>query len=147
MRLCSWERNGRFLLFMLIMIADPDKAQTMDGKRKYSAIKIPFVKSFLIMRLWYLRFNINLIYMHSDEKSYTLIDENVKCSGTTAIYWGNCDQNLCSKDECREFCDTNDSCKFYAIWNSGHCETYSECPSKTLTAMSSRLWKQNDVLG
>ena len=106
---------------------------------------------------WYLLFNIDLKYLHPDEKSYTLIGENVKCTGTNTIYWGNCDGRLCSNDECREFCDTNRdssgqidttrSCKFYAIWKSGHCETYSECPFETPKNFEIHLWKQNDVLG
>ena len=145
MRLCSWERNGPFLLFMLIMIADPDRVQATDGKRKCCIIKIPFGKSFLCP--WYLLFNINFKYLHPDEKSYTLIGARVKCTGTDTLYWGNCDGNLCREVECRGFCDKNDLCKFFAIWKSGHCETYSECPFETPKNFEIRLWKQNDVLG
>ena len=54
MRLCSWERNGPFLLFMLIMIADPDRVQATDGKRKCCIIKIPFGKSFCVHGIFYL---------------------------------------------------------------------------------------------
>ena len=53
MRLCSLERNGPFLLFILIMLADRDKAQTTDGKRKCCRIKIPFGNLFCVHGIFY----------------------------------------------------------------------------------------------
>ena len=81
--------------------------------------------------------------MDLDEKSYTLVNENVRCLGTTPIFKG-----FKSNDECRESCDAKDSCKFYAIWisQSGQrtwCETYSECPSEAHDGhYTIRLWKK-----
>lgn len=57
--------------------------------------------------------------------SYTQLDGDFRCTGTRALYFG----NPGSADKCRALCDENDSCRYYAQWNTGHCETYSECPS------------------
>jgi len=77
----------------------------------------------------------------SDEKSYTLVNENVRCSGTTPIFKGPKKSN----DECREYCVVSYSCKFYAIWTTtGWCETYSECPSESPAGTHSiHLWKKS----
>ena len=96
--------------------------------------------------------------MSIDKNSYSLVNENVRCLGTKPTHKGfYCGGNLCSRrsslafvanDECREVCDSNDACKFYAIWNTNWCETYSECPSEAHDGhYKIRLWKQNDVLG
>ena len=82
-------------------------------------------------------------------ESYTLGNENVRCSGTTPIFKG-----FKSNDECREICDgSKDYCKFYAIWTTTNCgsrcwcETYSKCPSESPDGTHSiRLWKKG-VLG
>ena len=83
--------------------------------------------------------------MDLDEKSYTLVNENVRCLGTTPIFKG-----FKSNDECRESCDGKDSCKFYAIWISPTgqrtwCETYSERPSESPDGTHSiHMWKKNE---
>ena len=80
-----------------------------------------------------------------DEKSYTLGNEKVRCSGTTPIF-----KAFSHNVECRDLCDLEDSCKFYASWTtSSWCETYSECPSKSPAGSDEnfpRLWKKG-VLG
>jgi len=77
-----------------------------------------------------------------DEKSYTLVNEYVRCSGKTPIFKG-------FNDKCRELCDaTKDYCKFYASWStSSWCETYSECPSESPAGSNEnipRLWKKDE---
>ena len=57
--------------------------------------------------------------------TYTQLEGDFRCTGTRSLYVG----NPGSADECRTRCDDDSSCKYYARWNIGHCETYSECPS------------------
>merc|ERR1712038_102982 len=82
----------------------------------------------------------------SDEEFYTLLNENVRCSGTNPLQKGFNDEF--NAQSCREVCDRNDACKFYATWKeTSWCETYSECPSETPDgSYTIRLWKRNDKL-
>ena len=58
--------------------------------------------------------------------SYTQLDGDFRCIGTSIVLYRG---NPGSADECRARCDDNNSCKYYARWATGHCETYHACPS------------------
>ena len=82
------------------------------------------------------------IDLWSKSKKYILKETDVRCS-SSSLYWGNCDDNLCSDADCRLRCDENDLCKFYASWESGHCETYESCPSTASDGgLSINLWSK-----
>ena len=100
------------------------------------------------LKLQRCRLKSNSAYSNFEGNSYSLLDGNVRCLGTRPLYGGNCADGGLTNKCCRTLCSLNALCKFYALWNSGNCETYSECPSTSPDGnLTIKLWRKNGMQG
>merc|ERR550534_1798247 len=75
---------------------------------------------------------------------YDNLDFNGRCTGRYLMA-SNCDGALCSDVECREFCNNDPECNYYATWNTGHCETFGVCDGMSIVnTFEVKLYRKNN---